>query len=194
MVDIRPPATILQFSATINSRRPEDKMREFVIAYYLEDQAFSVAEKRVPNSGFGSGQFLKKTVVNNPKTGKPYEPREVYVGAVIDMGGWQFTLQEASEDALKVMEAHSDVFTKCDLNELLKITRERMTVSSPECLVMFQKYDTRKRGYVTLAEVQEVLLKCGIDFGDQEFLTLFRRYQVRGIDFFDYQSFVRNLV
>ena len=193
MVDLRPPETILQFAATLNSRRPDDKLREFVVAYHLDDKAFTVFEKGVPNSGFRNGKFLKKTVVNNPKTGKPYEPKDVYVGAVVELAGWQFTLQEASEDALKVMEARSDVFAKSDLNQLLIIVRDTMTLSPPQLLVEFQKSDTRKRGYLPLAEVQQILLRAGLDFGDQEFLTLFRRYQVNDSEYFDYQSFVKSL-
>lgn len=194
MVDLRPPPTILKFLATLNSKRRDDQIREFVVSYYLDDKAFSVSEKQVPNSGFRSGQFLKKMVINNPKTGVPYEPHEVYVGAAVNLGGWQFTLQEASEDALKVMEAQSDVFVKCDLAELLRRIRQTLAISVPELLVQFQRKDNRKRNCISLADLQEVFLKNGIDFGDQEFLTLFRRYQVNDMDLFNYQEFIDNLV
>jgi hypothetical protein len=194
MVDIRPPATILQFCATLESRRPEDKLREFVVAYYLQDRAFVVYETRVPNSGFRGGKFMQKQVLTNPKTGAPYEPREIYVGARLDLAGWIFVLQEASEDALKVMEAHSDVFVKCDLSALLALVRERLAGRAPQLLVEFQKKDTKKRRRLSLLDIQDVLGNFGLTFGDQEFLTIFRRYQVGQTDQFDYEQFVRNLV
>jgi hypothetical protein len=194
MVETRPPATVLQFCATLDSRKPEDKIREFVIAYYFEDRAFVIFESRVPNSGFRSGKFMQKQVLINPKTGKPYEPHEIYIGARLDLAGWRFILQEASEDALKVMEAHSDEFVKCDLAALLKIVRDRLAGKSPQLLVEFQRKDPRKRRRLSLLDLQEVLGQFGLSFGDQEFLTLFRRYQIGPSDQFDYEQFVRNLV
>lgn len=193
-MDLRPPPTILQFLATLNSKRREDQIREFIVSYYLDDKAFSVTEKQVPNSGFRSGQFLKKSVFNNPKTGLPYEPHEVYIGAMVDLGGWQFILQEASADALKIMEAQSDIFIKCDLAELMRKIRQTLKISVPELLVQFQKKDPRKRNYVTLPDLQEVFMQNNITFGDQEFLTLFRRYQINDNEYFDYPEFIRNLV
>jgi hypothetical protein len=194
MVDIRPPATILQFCATLETRRPEDKLREFVVAYCLQDRALVVYETRVPNSGFRGRKFMQKQVLTNRKTGAPYEPREIYVGARLDLAGWIFVLQEASEDALKVMEAHSDVFVKCDLSALLALVRERLAGRAPQLLVEFQEKGTKKRRRVSLLDIQEVLGNFGLTFADQEFLTIFRRYQVGQSDQFDYEQFVRNLV
>lgn len=169
-------------------------MREFVVAYYVEDRAFAITEKVIPNSGFKGGKFMQKTVINNPKTGQPYEPKDIYIGAQVDIGGRIFCLQEASEDALKVMEARSDVFPKCDLATLMSIIRERLKGKQPELLVQFQKIDKNKRGYVPLLDFQNILANNGITMGDQEFLTLFRRYQYRDYDKCDYQEFVENLV
>jgi hypothetical protein len=194
MVDTRPPATVLQFVATLETRRPEDKIREFVVAFYVEDRAFVVFENHVPNSGFRGGKFMQKQVLTNPKTGAPYEPRDIYVGARLDLARWTFVLQEASEDALKVMEARSDVFVKCDLNALLKLVREKLNGKAPDLLVAFQKKDVKKKRRLTFLETQEVLADFGLTFGDQEFLTLLRRYRICESEFFDYEALVRNLV
>jgi hypothetical protein len=194
MVETRPPATILQFCATLDTRKPEDKIREFVVAYYFEDRAFVVYELRVPNSGFRSGKFMQKQVLTNPKTGKPYEPHEIFIGARLELAGWRFVLQEASEDALKIMEAHSDEFVKCDLAALLRIVREKLGKRSPQLLVELQRKDPRKRRRLSLLDLQDGLGQFGLQFGDQEFLTLFRRYQVGQSDQFDYEAFVRDLV
>jgi hypothetical protein len=194
MVDLRPPPTVLQFLATLDTRKEEDKIREFVVAYYLEERSFVVFESHVPNSGFRGGKFMQKAVVTNPKTGAPYAPSDIYVGAVIDLGGWKFVLQEASQDALRVMEANSDVFRKCDLSDLLTIVRKRINGRAPELLIAFQKRDVKKRQRISLEVGQEVLLEFGLTFGDQEFLTLFRRYQIGNSDQFDYSEFVNNVV
>ena len=193
MVDVRPPRTILQFAATLESRKPEDKDREFVISYTVDDHSFEVFERHIPNSGFRGGKFMQRTVVKKPN-GDTYEPREIYVGAKLNLGGWVFVLQEASEEALKTMEANSDVFVKCDLSELLKVVRARLDGRAPQLLVAFQRRDVKKKDQLKLSEIQEVLKEFGITFGDQEFLTLLRRYQVADWDLFDYKSFVQSLV
>ena len=193
-MDLRPPATVLQFAATLVTRNQNDKQREFVIAYYVEDRAFAIFERSIPNSGFRGGKFLQKTVVNNPKTNQPYQPSDIYIGATLEIAGRTFCLQEASEDALKIMEAQSDIFVKCDLAELMKKIRQNLKIAVTELLVQLQKKDIKRRNYVTLRDLQDVFLQNGITFGDQEFLTLFRRYQINDDDYFDYPEFIRNLV
>lgn len=188
-MDTRPPPTTLQFSASMISDNKADRGRNFVISYHVDDKAFTVFEKVVPNSGYAGGKFLQKCVCENPATGKPYEPREIYLGAKVNLKGWQFILQEASEATLKTMESRPDVFIKSDLSLIISKLRKILENQAPKILVAFQKKDTRKRLRVTLVQLQEVLAEFGIVMADQEFLTLFRRYQF-GDDGFEYQDFV----
>ena len=191
-MDIRPPPTILQFSATMISDNKDNRHRCFVVSYCVDDKSFTVFEKVVPNSGFNGGKFLQKTVCTNPATGKPYEPTDIYLGAVVNLEGWKFMLQEASEAALKTMEARSDVFYKSDLSLIISKLRKVLGHQIPKLLVAFQKRDPRKRLRVSLVETQEALAEFGIVMADQEFLTLFRRYQY-GNDQFKYQEFVESM-
>ncbi|EAY18869.1 hypothetical protein TVAG_295210 [Trichomonas vaginalis G3] len=188
-MDIRPPATILQFSATIISDNKQDKLRSFVVQYYVEDKAFQVFEKVVPNSGFNGGKFITKTVCNNPETGKPFEPKDIFLGAKVNINGFRFILQEASEESLKIMESRPDVFVKADLSVIITKLRKVLAGKAPKILVEFQKHDTKKQFVVPLVDVQQVLEVFGIVMGDQEFLTLYRRYQFGKIDGFMYQDF-----
>lgn len=194
LMDLRPPPTILQFAATLVSRNPEDRSREFVISFFVEEHAFSIAERTIPNSGFTGGKFLGKTVVNNPKTGKPYEPSDIFIGTTVEIAGRKFILQEASEEALKTMEAKSDIFARSDLAGIMDRIRAETKGKAPTILVEFQKLDTRRRGRVSLTDVQSVLAKFNIKLDDQEFLTLFRRFQHLDSEFFLYQDFVSGLV
>ena len=193
-MDLRPPPTVLQFAATLISRNPEDRSREFVISFYVEDHAFAISERTIPNSGFAGGKFLGKTVVNNPKTGKPYEASDVFIGTTVEIASRKFILQEASEAALKTMEAKSDIFERSDLAGIMDRIREENKGKAPQILVEFQKLDKRRRGRVTLPEVQSVFATFGIKLDDQQFLTLFRRFQYIDSDMFLYQDFVSGLV
>jgi hypothetical protein len=80
-----------------------------------------------------------------------------------------------------------------DLAGLLRIVRERLAGNTPKLLVEFQRKDPRRRRRISLLDLQEALGQFGLQFGDQEFLTLFRRYQVGQSDQFDDEAFVRNL-
>lgn len=193
-MDIRPPATVLQFSATIISDNKQDKLRSFVVQYFVEDKAFQVFEKVVPNSGFKGGKFVSKTPSKNPESGKPYEPKDIFLGAKVDINGFRFILQEASEESLKIMESRPDVFVKSDLSLVMTKLRRVLVGQIPKVLVEFQKYDPRKQLIVPLLDLQKVLEAFGIIMGDQEFLTVYRRYQFGRIDGFMYQEFVEAMV
>jgi hypothetical protein len=192
-MDIRPPPTILQFAASMMSDNKADRRRSFVVSYHVDDKAFVVFEKVVPNSGFAGGKFLQKCVCNNPETGKPYEPGDIYLGATVILEGWEFLLQEASEATLKTMESRPDVFIKSDLSLIMAKLRKILNKQGPKMIVAFQKRDTRKRLRVNLLQLQEVLAEFDIIMADHEFLTLFRRYQF-GDDGFEYQKFVEAMV
>ena len=187
----KPDPTYLRFSASLVSRRPDDKFRDFTVTYCIDDKEFSVFEKVVPNSGFKGGKFMQKTLCINPKTQKPYEPSEVYLGAILNLDGWEFVLQEASEDTIKTMEAHPDTFKKCDL---VGVMEKLKGLDPKELLAEFQKEDTRKRGRVTFDAVQSILKRKNVVLDDQEFLTLYRRFQFLDTDRFEYQDFINLLL
>ena len=146
----------------------------------------------VPNSGFKGGKFLTRTVFVNPRTGVPYQPHEIFIGAKINLNGWIFIIQEASENALRIMESKPDLFVKCDLSGILALARCRVRGKISELLAKFQEKDKRKKGFVSLDEMQEVCSQFNLVFGDQEFLTVFRRFQIDELQF-DYNEFIKNL-
>ena len=140
-MDFRPPPTTLKFLATMVSRYQEDKGREFIIEYCVDDASFTIFEESIPNNGFQSGRFLQKTIINNPKTGKPYQPTEMYIGNTLFINNYEFILQEASEETLKIMESKPDIFKMCDLSKILMKLRQSIKEKIPQMLAEFQKYD-----------------------------------------------------
>lgn len=189
-MDLKPDPTVLQFTASLVSRRPEDKGRDFVVAYTVDDHSFQVFEKAVPNSGFQGGRFLHRTVCINPETGQTYKASDVYIGAKVNLEGWTFVLQEASEAALRVMEAHPDIFERSDLYAITDRIRQKMRGKLEEMKNAFKTLDPRNRGRVSLVELQGIFKQFGIQMDDQEFLTLFRRFQYGDSDRFEYHDFV----
>merc|ERR1711964_347798 len=73
----------LRFEARAENGVPEDVNRKFVIGVFLRDDEVAVWEKRTRNSGFVEGKFSEKGVKFNVATGKPFKPRDFFVGASV---------------------------------------------------------------------------------------------------------------
>jgi hypothetical protein len=193
MVDNRPPPTLVSFTATMISNNRDDALREFIVAFFVEDSSFSVVEKVVPNSGFQGGKFLNRTKVLNPATGKRYEPDEVTIGMDVAIGGWKFHLKSASEGTLKTMEAHSDQFSRSDLSGLILPVQAQLLAKKEQLKAAFERRDARKKGRIERSQIARVMAEFGVTLGEQEVLTLFRRFQFADSDLFEYNEFLSML-
>lgn len=192
-MDLSPPPTVLSFVSKMISKNREDALREFIVAYNLSDKMFSVMEREVPNSGFPAGKFLNRTKCVNPNTGCPYEPEELFIGTEITLCGWVFKLVEATEGTLKAMEAHSDVFSRSDLFTILNSIISKLEGKKSTVEAAFQRHDKTGRSMVDKKDMRNVLRDFGVELEEQEFLTLFRRYQFADSDRFLYEDFLNVL-
>lgn len=75
---------VLRFSATMKSSRPQDKDRRFVVSFHLADDTLAIYEQPQRNSGFVGGKYLERRQVVK-SDGRPYETRDFFVGAVIEV-------------------------------------------------------------------------------------------------------------
>jgi len=189
-MNLKPDPIILSFNASLVSQNRDDCLRQFLVAYFVDEQSFSVVEKVVPNSGFPGGKFISKTKFNNPKTGKPYVSEEISIDSDIVLGGWVFHLDSATEGTLKYMEAHSDVFEKSDLfNCMLPIITKLKSIKNIVSAA-FKECDTQKRGRVKNSDVERILAQFDVTLTKQGRITLFRRFQFADSDLFLYNEFL----
>ncbi|XP_046865042.1 EF-hand domain-containing protein 1-like [Xenia sp. Carnegie-2017] len=107
---------VLRYSAIMESVRPEDKDRKFIIIYRLADDMITIYEPPVRNAGILCGKFLQRTRVQKPgtPTDNPefYSPGDFYIGAKIHVFKHRFIITDADEYVLKYLEANSDEFPK----------------------------------------------------------------------------------
>jgi hypothetical protein len=190
MVDRRPAPTILTFTAKLVSSIKDDGLRDFVVAFFVEDSSFMITERVVRNSGFRGGKFLNRTKIDNPATKAPYTPEEVTVGSTIFIGGWWFDLTGASEEALKTMEANPDRFTRSDLSALMRPLIADLKPKGKDLRSALLALDKKKHGKLPSADVRDVLADFGVTFETQEWLTLQRRFQFATTDLFLYEDFL----
>jgi len=59
----------LRFNAILNTVKPEDIDRKFIITFFLHDDNVLVYEPAIRNSGIGGGKFLEKGKYKNANRG-----------------------------------------------------------------------------------------------------------------------------
>ncbi|XP_052763597.1 EF-hand domain-containing protein 1-like [Mya arenaria] len=113
---------VLRFEATMDSVRPEDKGRRFILSYRLADDMMTIYEPPVRNSGIIGGKFLERTRVAKPNCppDQPmfYGPQDFYIGAVIEVFRHRFVITNADEYVLKFMEDNKDQFPSSTIQSL----------------------------------------------------------------------------
>ncbi|XP_070534018.1 EF-hand domain-containing protein 1-like [Ptychodera flava] len=109
---------VLRFSAVMDSVRPEDKGRRFIISYRLADDMMMIYEPPVRNSGIIGGKFLERTRVTKPgsKAGSPefYGPQDMYIGACIQVFSHRFIIIDADDFVLHYLSQNSSDFPGSD--------------------------------------------------------------------------------
>ncbi|KAL5013732.1 hypothetical protein ScPMuIL_008002 [Solemya velum] len=113
---------VLRFEAIMDSVRPEDKGRRFIISYRLADEMMTIYEPQVRNSGIIGGKFLERTRVAKPNStpDKPvfYGPQDFYIGAMVEVFKHRFVITNADAYVLKYMEEHSDQFPSTTIKSM----------------------------------------------------------------------------
>lgn len=113
---------VLRFEAVMDSPKPEDKNRRFIVSYRLADDMITIYEPPVRNSGIIGGKFLERTRVAKPDSTMDnpqyYGPQDFYIGAVIEVFKHRFVIIGADQFVLKYMEEHSEQFPEMTINSL----------------------------------------------------------------------------
>jgi hypothetical protein len=188
----RPPKLTLSFLATLESANPDDRLREFVLNFSVEDSAFQVAERAVRNSGFPGGRFINATRALNPATGRPYRADEVALGGDVVVNGWRFRLREASEATLRAMEAHPERFPRADVGAVLQSLRGALRGRAGEIRAELERFDPERHGTVETGRVIDALAQRGVRLGEQELLAVYRQYAFGDTCLFCYPEFLEH--
>lgn len=113
---------VLRFEAVMDSTKPEDKNRRFIVSYRLSDDMITIHEPPVRNSGIIGGKFLERTRVAKPESSldRPdfYGPQDFYIGAGIQVFKHRFVISSADHFVLKYMEEHPDQFPASTVDSL----------------------------------------------------------------------------
>lgn len=124
---------VLRFEAIMDSVKPEDKGRRFIISYRLADDMMTIYEPPVRNSGIIGGKFLERTRVAKPNCppDQPefFGPQDFYIGAVIAIFKHRFIITNADAYVLQYMKEHIHQFPQSTVASLDQKLSEPRSVS-----------------------------------------------------------------
>jgi hypothetical protein len=113
---------ILRYEAVLDTSNPEDQGRKFVFNYRLSDDAVSVYEPPVRNSGVIGGKFLEYSRIAKPGStpDQPvfYGPQDFAIGSVVKVFKHKFRLVGADLYVLKFAEENAHQFPPETLESL----------------------------------------------------------------------------
>ncbi|OQR85249.1 EF-hand domain-containing protein [Achlya hypogyna] len=105
---------ILRFCASMDTTKPEDIHRRFIVSFMLCDRSVMIMEPPQRNSGIGGGKFMERGVHKNPVTGAFFTTTDFFIGARIHLVGRIFLLDNLDEYSAKYMETNPASFPHAD--------------------------------------------------------------------------------
>jgi len=113
---------VLRYEAKVESVRPEDSMRRFIISYRLSDDMVSIFEPPQRNSGIIGGKFLEATRLSKPNSDVEnpefYGPGDFAIGATIQVFKHRFCITNCDEYVLKILEQNPDQYPADTINSI----------------------------------------------------------------------------
>ena len=113
---------ILRYQLRLETVRPEDKFRKFIMSYRLADDMITIYEKAQRNSGIAGGKFLSRNRVTKPgstvDSPQFYTPADFSIGAVIEIFKHRFTIIDADEYVLKYLQSSPGEFPLDTINSI----------------------------------------------------------------------------
>ncbi|XP_020849629.1 EF-hand domain-containing protein 1 [Phascolarctos cinereus] len=152
---------VLRYMAVLESPIPEDRGRHFIISYYLATEMVTIFEPPVRNSGFFGGKYLGKTKIAKPGSciDKPtfYGPGDFFIGALIEVFGHRFIIQDADEYVLKYLESNAKDYPPSTILSLKNHFLKRQPTTQESDSGLIEDYKEKKDIETLIKEIQERL-------------------------------------
>jgi len=151
---------LLRFLARMDTTKPEDKNRRFVITYYMADDTLAIFEEAHKNNGIIPGKFLKRSRFRNPDTGRFYLPQDFQSNKMVTINHFRFIVEN--------MDKFTQTFT-VDVKETLTRLHRGMvhTVTSKGVVggnsdirkvrSLFNQMDADGSGFITITEMENYI-------------------------------------
>jgi len=98
---------ILRYTASFNTRVPEDVDRRFIVSFYLADDTISIYEPAIKNSGIIEGPFLRRNKYKNVDNNNQFiSPSDMPVGGDVKINGYSYHFLSCDEYTANYLSAH----------------------------------------------------------------------------------------
>jgi len=129
-------SNVLRFLAKMDTSKPIDADRRFIISYFLSDDTLLVFEPPVRNSGTIGGKFLERGRVKKPdqpsfstQLSEYYGAHDLFVGGRVEFNRHRFILIDADEYAYNYMERHNNEFPHSNISLILSKLNQAISQS-----------------------------------------------------------------
>ncbi|XP_064615278.1 EF-hand domain-containing family member C2-like [Liolophura sinensis] len=182
-------SNVLRFLARMDTNKPIDLDRRFIISYFLSDDSVLVFEPPVRNSGIIGGKFMERGRVKKPnqpmystELSEYYKANDLYVGAHVQFNSFKFVLTDADEYAFHYMEQHCDEFPRSDINAIVNRIRALTGQNQDRLKAFFMENDPSGSGSIPYQQFHALITQMTSELTEQEIMTLARHFSPRKDD------------
>lgn len=169
-------SNVLRFMAKMDSDRPIDHNRHFIISYFLCDDTILVYEPPQRNSGIIGGKFLERSRVKVPDGSGYYSSRDLFIGAHVEFLKHKFIITDADEYAVYYIEKNNKEYLQANVPIILSKLREVTDKHLEDVRSFFAQADPQDSGYISYDNFRNFILKYSSSLSDHEILSVCRTY------------------
>eukprot|EP00939_MAST-03C_sp_MAST-3C-sp1_P004224 g4224.t1 len=152
---------LLRFGARLDTTKPEDIDRKFIITYYMADDTIAVFEDVARNSGRMPGKFLRRMKLRNVATGKYFKPDDFKKGTFVNINNFRFFVNGMDDFTKLFTVSVKDVLLRLHKNFVHVATDDKGDVAGNRTVRIvkgiFASMDKDKSGFITLPELKQYI-------------------------------------
>ncbi|XP_046566308.1 EF-hand domain-containing family member C2-like isoform X2 [Haliotis rubra] len=176
-------SNVLRFLGRMNTSKPIDMDRRFIISYFLSDDSVLVFEPPVRNSGIIGGKFLERGRVKKPgqepystEISSYYTAQDLFVGASVEFNKFKFILIDADEYAFRYMEEHPAEFPIANVKAICQKVSSQIGQNKEDIRAFFARNDSSGNGIVSYEQFSGLLRQIDSSLTEHEIMTVARYY------------------
>lgn len=169
-------SNVLRFMAKMDSARPIDQNRYFIISYFLCDDTILVYEPPQRNSGIIGGKFMERSRIKLPDDSGYYSAQDLFIDAHVDFCKHKFIITDADEYAVIYIEKNNKEYVQANISLILQKLRSVTDQNLEGVRSFFSDADPDDTGYISYENLRNFILKYTSDLSGHEILTVCRHY------------------
>ncbi|XP_071799106.1 EF-hand domain-containing family member C2-like [Asterias amurensis] len=177
-------SNVLRFVCRLDTTKPIDIDRRFIMSYFLSDDTISVFEPPVRNSGIIGGKFLERNRIKKPnqerfgtELSEYYLAKELYVGSRVNFHNHMFILIDADEYAFRYMEKHAGEMPVSDINLIVQKLGQIASRNMEQIKEFFKRNDPEGTGKLEYDLFRNLMVQLGgSNLSEHEIMTVARYY------------------